>query len=234
MNIRKRSRCFSRLSRFEKRRWEKSIPITAKALVNLASLDLRSTNTPRPSRCISKHFKSASRHLAKSILDTLKISAIWPRSIISRASLPRPSPSAGRHYNFAQELDLTAAVQSERQQLRMADELHGFLDEYLTISQAAAVPAETVYAEVLAWKGEVRPGSRLCAGCAGHRRRQTSQGPSPVWRIDSQEPRALESHGPCSGVGTRSRPSKKPRRCKRRLSDCNNSSPRSARTSTAS
>jgi CHAT domain-containing protein len=53
------------------------------------------------------------------------------------------------------ELDLTAAVQSERQQLRMADKLHRFLDEYLTIAQAAGVPAETLYAEVLAWKGAV-------------------------------------------------------------------------------
>ncbi|HEY2828019.1 MAG TPA: tetratricopeptide repeat protein [Pirellulales bacterium] len=54
-----------------------------------------------------------------------------------------------------QQLDLTAVVQSERQQLRMAEMVRGRLDNYLTVTRGAAVPAEQVYAEVLAWKGSV-------------------------------------------------------------------------------
>ena len=53
------------------------------------------------------------------------------------------------------ELDLTAAIQSERQQLRMASNLSRFLDDYLSIAQSAKMPAAIVYADVLAWKGAV-------------------------------------------------------------------------------
>ncbi len=53
------------------------------------------------------------------------------------------------------QLDLTAAVQSERQQLRMADTLRSFLDGYLSNAQRAGASGERGYAEVLAWKGMV-------------------------------------------------------------------------------
>lgn len=53
------------------------------------------------------------------------------------------------------QLDLTAGVQSERQQLRMADTLRAFLDGYLSNSERAVASSERAYAELLAWKGTV-------------------------------------------------------------------------------
>jgi tetratricopeptide (TPR) repeat protein len=54
-----------------------------------------------------------------------------------------------------QHLDLTSAVQSERQQLAMIQDTRWFLGNYLSVSMAAGTPAEQVYAEVLASKGAV-------------------------------------------------------------------------------
>ncbi|HZZ27629.1 MAG TPA: tetratricopeptide repeat protein [Pirellulales bacterium] len=53
------------------------------------------------------------------------------------------------------QLERTAVIQSERQQLQMAELVRYALDEYLTISHDAETPAEQAYAEVLAWKGSV-------------------------------------------------------------------------------
>jgi CHAT domain-containing protein/tetratricopeptide (TPR) repeat protein len=52
-------------------------------------------------------------------------------------------------------IDLSAGVQSERQQLRMTDSLRDFLNSYVSIAARAKVPAEEIYAQVLAWKGAV-------------------------------------------------------------------------------
>jgi CHAT domain-containing protein len=52
-------------------------------------------------------------------------------------------------------LDLTAAVQSERQQLVMLAKSRTFLDIYLSLASEVQAPAEEVYAAVLAWKGTV-------------------------------------------------------------------------------
>ena len=54
-----------------------------------------------------------------------------------------------------QHLDLTSAVQSERQQLAMTQETRRFLNSYLSASLAAGTPADQVYTEVLASKGAV-------------------------------------------------------------------------------
>ncbi len=54
-----------------------------------------------------------------------------------------------------QRLDLTSSVQSERQQLRMAEAARVRLDNCVTLTDKAGLPAEPVYAEVLAWKGAV-------------------------------------------------------------------------------
>ena len=54
-----------------------------------------------------------------------------------------------------QNLDLTAAVQSERQQLAMTQMVRWHLDSYLYVTMAAKVPPEQVYREVLACKGVV-------------------------------------------------------------------------------
>jgi CHAT domain-containing protein len=54
-----------------------------------------------------------------------------------------------------EQLDLTAAVQSERQQLRMAEVVRSRLDNCVSLAEKAGLPAEPVYAEVLAWKGAV-------------------------------------------------------------------------------
>jgi CHAT domain-containing protein/tetratricopeptide (TPR) repeat protein len=52
-------------------------------------------------------------------------------------------------------LELAAAVQSERQQLAMAQQLRFTLDAYLSLCEAADRPAEQAYSHVLAWKGAV-------------------------------------------------------------------------------
>jgi len=52
-------------------------------------------------------------------------------------------------------LELAAAVQSERQQLRMADSTRAFFNMYLAEAQASGAPADRAYAEVLGWKGSV-------------------------------------------------------------------------------
>jgi CHAT domain-containing protein/Tfp pilus assembly protein PilF len=53
------------------------------------------------------------------------------------------------------QLELTANVQSERQQLRMNEELRFYFDNFLSTAAQAKVPAEEAYAEVLAGKGSV-------------------------------------------------------------------------------
>jgi CHAT domain-containing protein/Tfp pilus assembly protein PilF len=52
-------------------------------------------------------------------------------------------------------LDLSAAIQSERQQLAMNRILRNRLDLYLSLALAAKAPAESAYVPVLAWKGAV-------------------------------------------------------------------------------
>ena len=52
-------------------------------------------------------------------------------------------------------LTLTSAVQSERQQLAMAQMLRGRLDSYLSLCLRARRFSESAYREVLAWKGTV-------------------------------------------------------------------------------
>src|SRR5260221_2841525 len=53
------------------------------------------------------------------------------------------------------QLDLTAAVQSERQQFWMAANLQRYLSGFLSIADDAKVDAGSVYDEVLAWKGSI-------------------------------------------------------------------------------
>jgi tetratricopeptide (TPR) repeat protein/CHAT domain-containing protein len=52
-------------------------------------------------------------------------------------------------------LELTFAVQSERQQLILARALRARLDAYLSLTTRHPVPSEQVYRHVLAWKGAV-------------------------------------------------------------------------------
>jgi CHAT domain-containing protein/Flp pilus assembly protein TadD len=53
------------------------------------------------------------------------------------------------------QVELTAAVQSERQQLVMMAKSRGYLDLYLSLAAEVQAPAEEVYAAVFAWKGAV-------------------------------------------------------------------------------
>lgn len=53
------------------------------------------------------------------------------------------------------QLDATACIQSERQQLRMAETARHYLNTYLSVTAGAKTPAATVYAQVLSWKGSV-------------------------------------------------------------------------------
>jgi CHAT domain-containing protein len=53
------------------------------------------------------------------------------------------------------QLDETAAVQSEQQQLESASQLDYFLEHYLSAAAAAKMDPAKVYSQVLAWKGAV-------------------------------------------------------------------------------
>jgi CHAT domain-containing protein len=68
----------------------------------------------------------------------------------------KAQPIAFAALKIARErLNQTSAVQSERQQLRMAEAARVRLDNCVTLTDKAGLPAEPVYAEVLAWKGAV-------------------------------------------------------------------------------
>jgi len=54
-----------------------------------------------------------------------------------------------------QHLEQTAAIQSEHQQLLMIDDVRYIFSNFLSAGRAAQVAPETVYDEVLAWKGAV-------------------------------------------------------------------------------
>jgi tetratricopeptide (TPR) repeat protein len=65
-------------------------------------------------------------------------------------------PLAFQALKIARErLNQTSSVQSERQQLRMAEAARVRLDNCVTLTDKAGLPAEPIYAEVLAWKGAV-------------------------------------------------------------------------------
>ena len=66
------------------------------------------------------------------------------------------TPLAAQALEILRErLDSSAGVQSERQQLRMADELRCNLNVYLSVAGGARRPADEIYEQVLAWKGAV-------------------------------------------------------------------------------
>ncbi|HEV3415212.1 MAG TPA: tetratricopeptide repeat protein, partial [Pirellulales bacterium] len=56
---------------------------------------------------------------------------------------------------YHDQLDLMAAVQSERQQLNMFARAEDALGDLLAVTDRAKLPTERVYAEVLVWKGAV-------------------------------------------------------------------------------
>ncbi len=55
----------------------------------------------------------------------------------------------------SRQLEATAAVQSERQQLNMTERVRIYLDHYLSMAVRIHPPPEEMYREVLAWKGAV-------------------------------------------------------------------------------
>lgn len=89
-----------------------------------------------------------------------------PMTLLTRAELAILSERLGKSADAAAELDsvldtaatnfqLAAAVQSERQQLRMNAEFRFYLDQYLAVADRAKLPGEKVYRQVLGWKGVV-------------------------------------------------------------------------------
>jgi CHAT domain-containing protein len=71
-------------------------------------------------------------------------------------------------------LDLTAAVQGERQQLAMTDLLRVHLDAYLTLATRAHQAGEPAYRHLLAWKGAV----------FARQRRLRAERQQPEWATD--------------------------------------------------
>jgi tetratricopeptide (TPR) repeat protein/CHAT domain-containing protein len=69
-------------------------------------------------------------------------------------------------------LERTAAAQSERQQLRMAEVLRFELDNYLSAAAAAHSPPEEVYAGVLTWKGAILARQQALHSLGGARQGQ--------------------------------------------------------------
>lgn len=79
-------------------------------------------------------------------------------------------------------LEQTAPAGSERQQLAMQNAVSFYLNSYLSFAAAAGVPAETVYAEVLSWKGEVTAREEML-----HRLRDVFRAKGltgPLWLLD--------------------------------------------------
>jgi CHAT domain-containing protein/Tfp pilus assembly protein PilF len=54
-----------------------------------------------------------------------------------------------------EQLERTATIQSEQQQLEMTQGNRGYLDLFLSVSRAANAPADNTYDQILAWKGAV-------------------------------------------------------------------------------
>src|SRR5207302_1473056 len=81
-------------------------------------------------------------------------------NLAHRYAAQRNAANADRHGRegvaiVRRHLELTATIQSEREQLLMADERRFFLDGFLSASRAGKVAPDRVYDELLAWKGAV-------------------------------------------------------------------------------
>jgi CHAT domain-containing protein len=63
-------------------------------------------------------------------------------------------------------LELTAAIQSERQQLSMAQSFRYLLDDFMQLAATCPEHVEAVYREVLAWKGAVTTRQQLIRAAA--------------------------------------------------------------------
>ena len=75
----------------------------------------------------------------------------WQRTSRRRRQSFWPKPWT----SSARQLDATADVQSERQQLAMNQTLRGYLDDFLSATAKAESSGVEVYPAVLAWKGAV-------------------------------------------------------------------------------
>ncbi|HEY5315555.1 MAG TPA: CHAT domain-containing protein, partial [Pirellulales bacterium] len=89
-----------------------------------------------------------------------------PTTILSLANLALLADRRGQSAEAARQLgevlqlamanlQLASHIQSERQQLLLAAMVRGYLDQYLSLSSRAALPADDVYQYVLKWKGSV-------------------------------------------------------------------------------
>lgn len=89
-----------------------------------------------------------------------------PTTTLTRGNLALVIDRAGKSAEAARELDavieiaagnlqLAAAVQSERQQLRTSADLRKYLDLYLSVTDRAKFSPEATYRHVLGWKGVV-------------------------------------------------------------------------------
>jgi CHAT domain-containing protein/Tfp pilus assembly protein PilF len=88
---------------------------------------------------------------------------VYANSLSNLASLYDVSGQSGKAVPLSREAlqiareqsELTAAIQSERQQEAMRLMVWQYLDRYLHATAKSGVPAEEVYTDVLHWKGEV-------------------------------------------------------------------------------
>ncbi len=102
----------------------------------------------------------------------------WARSDVAAAD-----PLLTKALEIAEgNLDLAAAVQSERQQLATANSLRGLLDSYLSFSPLAKISARDLYRHVLAAKGTVLERQRRLR--TQRRLHQASPGSEAAKRFD--------------------------------------------------
>ena len=82
----------------------------------------------------------------------------------------KAAESSGRTLSLTRRsLEQTAAVQSERQQLRMQEQARMQLDFHMSLTESAHLPASEAYAPLLIWKGSVSQRHARSARCGSRR-----------------------------------------------------------------
>jgi len=107
-----------------------------------------------------QHYKQALAVLKDALGETHPVYGVMLRNLAklyeSKGEPGYAVPDLRKSLEIAREkLELTAAVQSERQQLGMAKMFRGTLDRWLSLSTRTELPADETYEHVLRWKGAV-------------------------------------------------------------------------------
>gem|GEM_PF-509401 len=133
-----------------------SDPKYATAINNLGALEFRRGNLPRAAECWGQALELRRKLLGEGNPNT--VSSLAGMALLAdRQGQPAQAAELWDQVldRAANNLQLAAAIQSERQQLLLRQAQRGYLDEYLALSARSNLPPEQVYRHVLAWKGAV-------------------------------------------------------------------------------